>query len=458
MFKWDDWQEKAINYVGSITLRCGRQTGKSTTVSKRRADQMLKYVGSKSLLIAPAQRQSSELFIKLMGWLEIKNQELLAAAGGFEAKSTLNAKANMEAKRQFEYDHGIYNELPTKTTVILKEEFSEPQSKQNQGSICYSLPAGKTGIYLRTYALDFLDIDEAAYVPDNVYTAVKPMLAVAEKKRDLGWETLLSTPFGKGGFFYDSHQSSDYKQFHVSAEDCPRIGKEFLRKERARMTRIEYAQEYKAEFIDEFNQLFPTALIKKCMQNFIGWEFSKDYNRGRKYYLGLDVARYGEDENAFVVAEMEGKNVKIVFVETTERKSLTDTAGRVLLLDERYHFSRLFIDDQGIGAGVTDILIEKLGRRVVGLNNAKRTLDKEGKKGKIFKEDLYSNALVLMEKEPPLINIISNLKLLKSLKSITFEYTADKNLKIYGKYSHLAEAYVRACWCVKMRGLRLYVR
>jgi hypothetical protein len=128
-----------------------------------------------------------------------------------------------------------------------------------------------------------------------------------------------------------------------------------------------------------------------------------------------------------------------------------------MALDDNYHFARIFIDDQGIGAGVTDILLQKLGSRVVGLNNAKKTLDKEGKIGKIFKEDLYSNAACLMEAEPPKIDIISNLKLLKSLKSVTFEYTTDKNLRIYGKYTHLAEAFVRACWAMKMKGLKLYV-
>jgi hypothetical protein len=223
------------------------------------------------------------------------------------------------------------------------------------------------------------------------------------------------------------------------------------------MTRIEYAQEYLGEFVEEFNQFFSTPLIKKCM-TFINWDFTTDYNKSKRYYLGADIARYGADENAFVVAEYDDRIVKIVAASTTERKSLTDTAGRIMALDAQYNFSRIFIDDQGIGAGVTDILLEKLGRRVIGLNNAKKTLDAaKEQKGKIFKEDLYSNAACLMEAEPAKVEIISDLKLLKSLKSMTFEYTADKNLRIYGKYSHLAEAFVRACWCTKSRGLRLYV-
>ncbi len=184
-WKWDKWQKDFIDYEGSITVRCGRQVGKSTSAGKRRANQMLKYIGSVSLLIAPAQRQSSQLFDKVMGWLELKNQEVLEQAGGYTANPNLSAKANLDLKRRFEYDNGIYNEIPTKTTIILKKDFKKPQTRENRGSICYSLPAGKTGIYLRTFALDFLDIDEAAYVPETVYTALKPMLAVSQKKRGL---------------------------------------------------------------------------------------------------------------------------------------------------------------------------------------------------------------------------------------------------------------------------------
>ena len=350
----------------------------------------------------------------------------------------------MELERIFDYEHGIFEEKPTKTTVKLKN-----------GSICYSLPAGKTGIYLRTFALDFLYIDEAAYVPDTVYTALKPMLAVSSKK-GLGWECFLSTPFGKGGFFYDSHFDDDYKNFHVSSEDCERIPKEFVRKEKLRLSKIEYAQEYLGEFIDEFQQFFPTKLIKKRM-TFLRWNFEEFFNPTKKYFLGVDIARYGADENAFVIAEMQNRtSLKIVVAETTERKSLTETTGRILEYHKKYNFNMIFIDDGGIGAGVTDILIEKLGRRVLGLNNAKKTLDKDGRKGKIFKEDLYSNAMVMLETDGQL-ELIDNLKLLKSLKSMTFEYTAEKNLKIYGKYSHIAEAFVRACWAIKAKSLNLYV-
>ncbi|KKL61307.1 hypothetical protein LCGC14_2196570, partial [marine sediment metagenome] len=96
----------------------------------------------------------------------------------------------------------------------------------------------------------------------------------------LGWETFLSTPTGKGGFFYDASVDPDFKHMHISSEDCPRISREFLKKERGRLPKVEYAQEYKGEFTDEYNQFFPTALIKSRMKNFIRWSFKENYQRG----------------------------------------------------------------------------------------------------------------------------------------------------------------------------------
>ena len=447
--KFDKWQRKVLDYKGSVTIRCGRQVGKSTTIGKKAADNMIAYPGTTSLIIAPAQRQSGELFKKAMSWLMVLHEDAILKAGGFKSNPLHSMKKNMENKRLFEHIHGIFKEQPTKTTVILKN-----------GSICYSLPAGKTGVYLRNYALDFLYIDEAAYVPEAVYTALKPMLAVSEKAKGLGWEYFLSTPYGKGGFFHASHFDKSYLQIHVSSEDCLRISSDFLRKERLRMTKTEYRQEWQGEFTDDWRQFFPTNLIKSCM-TMIDWSKSEDYNSKAGYYLGVDIARYGGDENAFVICELYKDKLKIVKCFTTDRVSLTDTIGRIEVIDKEFRFKKIFIDDSGVGGGVTDVLTDRLGkRRITGLNNSSKRVQIEGeeKKKGILKEDLYSNVLMLMETGR--LEMISDLNLLKSLKSITYEYntgSTTKGVKISGAYSHLTEGLTRACWCLKERGLNIYV-
>lgn len=440
----DKWQIRVLKHKGNISLRTGRQVGKSATIARKAADLGVQYEGITILMIAAAQRQSSEIFQKTLHHLYKLHDAMLEAAGGFHPKKKASTKAVMAAKAEFEEKHGLFRGNITRTECNL-----------SNGTRILSLPTGKSGAFVRCYTVDILIGDEAAYIPEPVWTAVKPMLATSKQMRGLGWTILLSTPFGKGGYYYECCHDPDFLNIHVSSEDCRRIHPDFLAKEKKRLSKLEYAQEYLGEFISEFNQFFATELIKNRM-TFIDWDFKAKYNKELKYFLGVDIARYGADENAFVIAEMQTdqKYLKIVATLTTDRKSLTDTVGRIIALNNQWNFNRIITDDSGVGAGVTDMLIEKLGKRkILGINNSKKTVDEDRKKG-IMKEDLYSNALTLMER--PRIEIISCLKLQASLKCMTFEYTSDANLKIFGKNSHLSEAFVRACWCVKAKNLKLF--
>lgn len=418
-FKWDRWQQEVLDWEGNITIRAGRQVGKSVVIAEKAVRFALSNPGTITLVIAASQRQSSLLFEKIRWTLEERGMELFA-------------------------------EQPTLTRIVL-----------SNGSKIYSLPAGKTGHYIRGFTVDLLVADEAAYIPEVVWSSVIPMIAVSKKTRGFGHIILLSTPFGKGGYFYESFHDNEFRQWHISSEDCDRIPKKLLLKERKRLTKAEYAQEWLGEFTDEYNQFFKTDLIKRQM-TFIEWNLSHRDPFG-SFYLGVDVARYGGDENAFVIVELAGSHdkerLKVVKVLTTSHVSTVDTIGRVLDLHKVFGFKRVFIDDAGVGGAVTDVLESKMGRTVVGLNNASKRLFIKGeeKKRGILKEDLYSNALVLLENGR--LELLSDLKLLRSLKSITFQYGTDKSnrLTIFGNYSHLAEAMVRACWCVKDRGLDLYI-
>ena len=416
--KLDKWQKEVLNHEGSITIRAGRQVGKSTIIAIKAARFAVDRKNANILVIAASQKQASWLFDKILG----------------EIESLVDRKRAKLLER------------PTKTKIKLKN-----------GSQLHCLPAGRTGWYIRGLTLDLLICDEAAFIPDQVYLSIMPMIAVSRKKRGLGWVILLSTPFGKGGYFFDTFNDPDYRQFHLSSESCPRIPKDFLMKEKKRLSKEEYAQEYLGEFIDDFRQFFQTSLLRKCA-TFISWNREREYDKNKKYYLGVDIARYGGDENAFVIAEIGNKqDVRVVKVITTRRMAITDTVGRIKHLDDLYNFRRIFIDDAGVGGGAYDMLVEdrRYKRIVIGLNNAKRKVDSKDRKKKILKEDLYSNALVLMETGK--LEMISHIDMMRSLKSIMFEYTAERNIKLFGKYSHIAEAFVRVCWCVKDKGLNIYI-
>jgi phage FluMu gp28-like protein len=106
--------------------------------------------------------------------------------------------------------------------------------------------------------VDLLVVDEAARVPDELYYAVRPMLAVSA-----GRLMLLSTPYGRRGVFYEEWTGGEgWERYEVPASQCPRISETFLEEERRSMPEWWYAQEYGCEFRETEDQLFTHEMIE----------------------------------------------------------------------------------------------------------------------------------------------------------------------------------------------------
>ena len=400
--KLDPWQKEYIEAEGDTAVRAGRQSGKSFAQSIKTAIFAMKYPksdGIKTILITGGvERQAYELYLKVRSVIEQI------------APHMIKGKPTMEKTE-------LYNNVR-----IL------------------SLPCGRDGAGLRNYALIRLVVDEAHFVHDDVYIAIEPMLATTNGTMDL-----LSTPKGNKGKFYEAFQEgSGFKTFHTTSEECPRITKEFLAKQKKSMSKLQYTQEYLAEFINDLQQFYPDEIVDPCVK-----EFPHD-KRGLKF-LGVDVARYGGDENAFVISERIGDNIKIIHIETTEKVSAWETIKRIKALEHIHKFKKIYIDDGGVGGPILDVLLNTIGIRhkILGLNNASRSVVYDKTRGKrILKEDLHGNLRRLMEQK--VIYLPKNDKMLMSLWGIQFEYTEHENLKIFGKKGsggdHIAEAMTRAVW------------
>lgn len=83
--------------------------------------------------------------------------------------------------------------------------------------------------------------------------AIRPMLAVSKGKL-----ILMSTPFGKRGHFYEAWDKGGdaWERIKVTAEENPRISKEFLEEERKAMGKWWFMQEYMCEFLDPIDSVF----------------------------------------------------------------------------------------------------------------------------------------------------------------------------------------------------------
>jgi hypothetical protein len=391
----DEWQKEVFDYWGNIGIRAGRQVGKSFAMAKKAAQAVLKFPGIKILITASSERQAMYLYEKV------------------------------QIELAFATTQDIYSENPTMRKTRLKN-----------GSEIYCLPVGQNADLIRGLTIDVWIPDEAAFINRQVYMTITPMLWISKKEKGMGWIWALSTPFGKEGFFYEIFQDDSFKTWHISSLDCDRIPKDTLEKWRLTFTRVEYAQEVLGDFIEEVSRLFSEELLNNC------WTKEIDLNNCYNKILGVDVARFGIDLNAFVSSTENGKKIKIYHGEVTERKSIYETYTKINMLDEKEHYKKIIVDEGGVGGGLVDFLIRKYKDKIIGINNAKRS--EKIKKG-IIKEDLYSHAVVLMESGK--VEILDNAELFNSLRSVQYEIKDGKiNIFTRNGNNHLAEAFVRAIW------------
>jgi hypothetical protein len=174
--------------------------------------------GSLILILAPAERQAKELFSKVV----------------------LSYRT-------------LSHVIPTASYTKLGMEFTN-------GSRIEALPGTEKTV--RGFSgVDLLIVDEAARVADELYYAVRPMLAVSG-----GRLLMLSTPFGKRGVFYEEWTGgSAWERYTVTAAECPRIPPEFLEEERRTLGPWWFAQEYECRFMDTLDQVFATGVIDQAI-------------------------------------------------------------------------------------------------------------------------------------------------------------------------------------------------
>ena len=103
---------------------------------------------------------------------------------------------------------------------------------------------------LRGEGLDFLVMDEAAFVKPDVWQEVlRPTLT--ERK---GSALFISTPMGRDNWFFDlwetAEEADNWERFRFATVDNPMIDPEEVESARGEVGSIVFAQEYLAEFVD----------------------------------------------------------------------------------------------------------------------------------------------------------------------------------------------------------------
>lgn len=217
----DPWQRDLLrSEAPRVLLNCSRQSGKSTMAAVLALHRALYHPESLILVLAPALRQSQELYGKVSSFYQ-----------------------------------RLDNPVPPKSYTQLTLTFEN-------GSRIISLPGNEKNI--RGYSgADLLLVDEGARVEDQLYFSIRPMLAVSG-----GRLIMMSTPYGKRGVFHEEWtKGAGWERYTVTAEECPRIPPAFLEEERKALGSWWFEQEYHCKFMDTVDAVFREQDIQAAFDN-----------------------------------------------------------------------------------------------------------------------------------------------------------------------------------------------
>ena len=221
-FEPDELQAQVIGSEHPrVVLNCTRQWGKSTVTAVKAIHRAHTEAEALVLVASPSQRQSGEFVRKA---------------------AVLMRRAGMRVRGDG------YNELSLQF---------------ENGSRIVGLP-GAEGTVRGFSAVSLLLIDEAARVDDEMYQALRPMLA-----RGRGDLWLMSTPNAKRGFFYEvwEHGGPEWMRVKAPATACARISQKFLDEEMAEYGEDVFRREYMCEFLDSGAEVFDRDLLGRAMDD-----------------------------------------------------------------------------------------------------------------------------------------------------------------------------------------------
>ena len=216
----DDWQVKVLRSTSKkIMILCGRQMGKSTVTAVKALHRALCFEDSLILIASKIEDQAVELFDKI--------KKIYKALGSPIPGDSLKFSLCLDNGSRILALPGDPNNI-----------------------VGYSAPA-------------LVILDEASRVREEMFPAVSPMLAVSN-----GTLMMLSTPFGRRGFFFREWESGiGYERIRAKASECPRISAKFLESERRSLGERQYLQNYENEFVASDDQVFSKESIDRAFES-----------------------------------------------------------------------------------------------------------------------------------------------------------------------------------------------
>lgn len=205
-------------------------------------------------------------------------------------------------------------------------------------------------------------VDEASGVADPIMEAIDGTLSGPENKL-----LMCGNPTRTSGYFYRSHHQNraDFRTHKVSSRDSKRTNRkniERLEKQYGRdsdVVRVRVDGEFPRAEPDTFIPL-ELAEAAAMREVYIRADGELDIPEAEPLEIGVDVARFGDDETVIVPRV----GLLVPLIKTYTKMDTMETAGWVINLAKelmlKYGRPRctVKIDDDGVGGGVTDRIRE----------------------------------------------------------------------------------------------------
>jgi len=201
---------------------------------------------------------------------------------------------------------------------------------------------------LRGYTLDYLIIDEAAFLKEVVWNTVLKQTVMVKGKKVL----FISTPKGKN-FLYSLHirgmeeEQMNYRSLKGTSFDTPFISPDELEEARKSLPEDVYRQEILAEFIENGGEVFRQT-DDYCVLD----SWSKDPSKN--YYAGIDFGR----QNDYTVLTIFDEDGKCAFIHRERQKPWSEILDNLIRFLNEYK-AIVQCEVNSIG----DVLFEQLKKK-----------------------------------------------------------------------------------------------
>ena len=348
LWDWQPHEAQKRLFCSTASVRiaaCGRRWGKTESLSIDIASLALAERGSRQLIVAP-----TELQARILGEAVQDRLEKAFAAGDAELE---DRRLHVRAR-----PHLILTLTPTAPG---------PEPPQASSSQVMCRTAGRDGRNLRGLWAHRIIVDEAAQVPDRVLREVlPPMLA------DKGGEYVLaSSPNGRRSAFYalfargsvpgKSAAGVTYQAFQCPTTDNKaHLDAAWLASQREDMGEALYAQEFEAQFLDDFGMVFREDEICAAITDIPGvrlerTEVLSDPVPGHYYVAGIDWGRKW-DYTVVTVLDAEVSPAKLVHLSRWRGTGWETQAADAAAIVARFQPRRVLADGNSIGDPIAEML------------------------------------------------------------------------------------------------------